>query len=201
MRTVTPGTLAATAPEVLCVAAGEFDRRAVARADTVAQRLRPTAPLRFGIDLATDAAALRLLTESISRQVTVEWELAGALPWPIRTVVHLPPPSGAADAIARTYADQWRELHRFGLCMYRRGPGFVRIRDLRPGGRHQRVVADGPWAATFESLAAGTADATTGPAQRLLGELVDAGLAIRLGDGYHVLPFRPRRWPVPYLND
>jgi hypothetical protein len=62
------------------------------------------------------------------------------------------------------------------------------------------VIVDGPWAGRFEALAAATADVTTPAFRRLIGELVDAGLAIRLGDQYQVLPFRPRRWPVPFLD-
>jgi hypothetical protein len=62
------------------------------------------------------------------------------------------------------------------------------------------VVVDGSWAERFEALASATADVTAAPLRQLLDELIDAGLAIRLGDRYHVLPFRPRRWPVPFLD-
>jgi Family of unknown function (DUF5825) len=198
MRTVAPGSV--TGPEVLITPVGESGAEVAAKAERASQRLRVAAPLRLGLDPAADAAALRLLTEAISRQVPVEWELATEPPWPIRTLVHLPPPGEAADPAARRYADQWRGLHRFGLCTYRRGPGFIRIRDLRPGGPHSRVVVDGPWAERFEALAAATADITAAPFRPLLEELLGAGLAIRLGERYHVLPFRPRRWPVPFLD-
>ena len=206
MRTMQPDT--AAWPDVLTTCIGESSAEVVARAERASQRLRLAAPLRLGLDPAADAAALRLLTEAISRYVPVEWELATEPPWPVRTLVHLPPPggaadpaaSGAADPAARRYADQWRGLHRFGLCTYRRGPGFIRIRDLRPGGPHSRVVVDGPWAERFEALASATADATATAFRPLLGELVDARLAIRLGERYQVLPFRPRRWPVPFLD-
>jgi hypothetical protein len=198
VRTLEPGRV--SWPETLTVLAGEPGPEAVARAERASQRLRLAAPLGLGRDPAADVAALRLLTEAIARQVPVDWSLAAEPPWPVRSLVHLPPPRGATGPAARRYADQWRELHRFGLCTYRRGPGFVRIRDLRPGGPHRRVIVEGPWADRFEALAAATADAAAPAFRRLLGELVDAGLAIRLGDRYQVLPFRPRRWPVPFLD-
>jgi hypothetical protein len=180
--------------------AAEFGVAEVARAEAGCQRLRLAAPLGLGIDQDTDAAILRFLAEAISRQVPVDWALAAEPPWPVRTVVHLPPPGEAADPAARRYADQWRELHRFGLCTYRRGPDFIRVRDERPGGPQQRVVVDGPWAEIFDALASGTADVTAAPVRLLAGELIDAGLAIRLGDRYQILPFRPRRWPVPFTD-
>jgi hypothetical protein len=198
MRTIEPGS--ALWPEVLITPIDELGAEVVAKAERASQRLRFAAPLRLGIDPAADAAALRLFTEAISRQVQVEWELATEPPWPVRTVVHLPPPGDGADPAARRYADQWRGFHRFGLCTYRRGPGFIRIRDLRPGGPHSRVIVDGSWAERFEALASATADATAAPLRQLLDELIGAGLAIGLGDRYHVLPFRPRRWPVPFLD-
>jgi hypothetical protein len=198
MRTLKPGQ--ASWPDTLTVLTGKSGPEAVARAERASQRLRLAAPLSLGRDPAADVAALRLLTEAIARQVPVDWALADEPPWPVRTLVHLPPPRGATGPAARRYADQWREQHRFGLCTYRRGPGFVRIHDLRPGGQNRRVMVDDPWAGRFEALAAATADAAVPAFRQLLGELTDTGLAIGLGDRYQVLPFRPRRWPVPFLG-
>jgi hypothetical protein len=198
VRTLEPGQV--SWPDTLTVLTGTSGPEAVARAERASQRLRLAAPLSLGRDPAADVAALRLLTEAIARQVPVDWALGDEPPWPVRTLVHLPPPRGATGPAARRYADQWRDLHQFGLCTYRRGPGFVRVRDLRPGGPNRRVVVDAPWAGRFEALAAATADAAVPAFGQLLGELTDAGLAIRLGDQYQVLPFRPRRWPVPFLD-
>jgi hypothetical protein len=198
VRTLEPGQ--ASWPDTLTVLTGKSGPEAVARAERASQRLRLAAPLSLGRDPAADVAALRLLTEAIARQVPVDWALADEPPWPVRTLVHLPPPRGVTGPAARRYADQWRELHRFGLCTYHRGPGFVRVRDLRPGGPNRRVMVDDPWAGRFEALAAATADAADPAFGRLLAELTGAGLAIRLGGQYQVLPFRPRRWPVPFLD-
>jgi hypothetical protein len=68
------------------------------------------------------------------------------------------------------------------------GDGVLKIRDPEPGRFD------------LQALASGTAEVASIPFRQLLDELIDAGLAIRLGGRYHVLPFRPRRWPVPFLD-
>jgi len=183
-----------TWPETLTLTPDDLGRTAIETSVARAQRLELSAPLRFGEDPYRDLAALRFLSEAAGQLAGVGWTLAGEPPWPVRTLVHLPPPDGGADPIAGEYAAQWRRDHRYGLCTYRLGPGFVRIRDVRPGGPHLRVVIDGPWADAF---GAAVADAE-GRARQLLDELVEADLAVTVGASTHVLPVRLRRWPIPY---
>jgi hypothetical protein len=209
MRSTAPGQRFAdgTWPETLTLAPDRlFDdlhsgRAAVEAAVARSQRLDLSAPLPLGTDPSRDLAALRFLTEVAVQMAGLGWTLAGEPPWPVRTLVHLPPPSDGADPIAREYAAHWRRDHQSGLCTYRRGPGFVRIRDVRPGGPHLRVVVDGPWADVFDSvvdLPAEGAQVTEGPRRQLLDELVAAGLAMAVGAVTYVLPIRLRRWPIPY---
>jgi hypothetical protein len=99
----------------------------------------------------------------------------------------------------RDFAARWRRSHRFGQCTYRRGPGFVAIRDIRPEGPHRRVLIEAEWAYAFITLLAGERPADPLAAE-LLDELVRADLAVRLATGHHVLPVRLHRWPIPY-ND
>jgi hypothetical protein len=159
----------------------------------MSQRLRLAGPLE--LDTRNSLAALRVLTEATARLVRLDWTLAGEPPWPVRMLVHLVPPNLGTDPAARRYADRWRQDHRFGLCTYRLGPGFVRMRDVRPGGPPRRILITGPFAGTFAALTTGDSDERTG---QLVDELVDAGLALRLGDSVHVLPTRLRRWPTPH---
>jgi hypothetical protein len=187
-------------PETFALTAGELPadpeavRAMVLAAGRRSQRLVVSGPLRLG------AAALRLLSEAATHLVEIDWTLAGEPPWPVRTTVHLPPPGGGADTAARKYAALWREQHRYGLCTYRRGPGFVRIRDIRPGGPHLRILVDGPWAETFDALLTEAADPVGDRRRQLLGELTGAGLTVALGDNRHILPVRLRRWPIPYTD-
>jgi Family of unknown function (DUF5825) len=174
--------------------------RVVAGAESGSRSLTLLDPIRLGTDPDLDVVALRLLTEATAGQVDLHWDLAGEPPWPLRTMVHLHPPAGAANAAGRRFAARWGEQFRFGLCTYRRGPGFVALRDIRPDGARLRTVADGRWATAFETLlSTPTCPAGDAAAGRLLDELLTAGLALRLGAGRHaLLPFRLRRWPIPY---
>ncbi|SMD24904.1 DUF5825 family protein [Kibdelosporangium aridum] len=163
-------------------------------ADRNCQRFRLRVPLMFGANPAQDAAALRFLVSAAERYVRVEWHLVGELPWPLHTVVHLPPPATADDA-ASDIARQWREQSGLALCTYRYGPDFVVLRDNRPGKDRFRGLLGADWVQPFRDLVARIA-----VDNRLLDELVAADLAIRLGDGEHVvLAVRLLRWPVPYF--
>jgi hypothetical protein len=200
VRTLAPGTLVpdtvtvtldglsadlATGPSAL--SAAERTRRGVALIGAA----------RFGVDPAADVALLRFLSEATSRLTDLNWTLGGVPPWPVRTVVHLLPPGLDVGGAAAEFAERWREGHRFGLCAYRRGPGFARVRDVRPGGPHRNILVDEPWAALFDALAG---DAVTPPDDRsrqLIEELASAELALRLGEFHHLLPFHRRRAPIP----
>ncbi|RZS45150.1 hypothetical protein EV193_1011037 [Herbihabitans rhizosphaerae] len=188
MRTAEPGELW---PDHLVVPAAELTvaraRGVVRRAQAFARRLVITDPLSFG---ERAPAVLRLLTDATARRVPLEWTLGGEPPWPVRTLVHLTPPAGRGE-----YARRWRDGHRAGLCCYRVGPGFVRVRDLRPDGEHRDVLITGALANRFVALAE---DAAADEA--LLADLVDTGLAVRVDEGHHVLPHRLLRWPIPHTE-
>jgi hypothetical protein len=144
-----------------------------------------------------DVTILRFLSEATGRLVDLDWTLADAPPWPVRTVLHLIPPAHDTGRAAAEFADGWRAYHRFGLCVYRRGPDFVRVRDIRPGGPHHDILIEGPWAGIFDTLAADMASPADGRSQQLIAELADAGLALRLGPVHHLLPIHRRRAPIP----
>lgn len=155
------------------------------------QRLVIAEPFTFGGN--DDSRMLALLAIASTRLIDIDWQLSSVPPWPVRTLVHLPPPRSGISC-----ADQWRASYRFGLCAYRRGPGFVQIRDVRPDGEHIRVRMDGEWAEAFETLTTGTS--ALSKSERLLADLIDAGLALSLLDGHHVPPTRLRRWPIPFSS-
>ncbi len=193
-------------PETVTLSTGELladparGVRAIAAADTRAQRPRLLGPIRLGADPGSDLAVLGLLTEATARLVPLEWELAGQPPWPLRTLVHLQPPSEGADPASRQFAATWRESFRFGLCSYRRGPGFAVIRDHRPAGQRLRIRVRDPWTDVFDRLVSDTTAPADEAGTQLLDELTETGLVLRLGPRHHMLPFRLRRWPVPYTT-
>jgi hypothetical protein len=200
VRTVAPGALV---PDTVTVTLGDLPadpatgRSALCAAERTRRRVALTGAARFGADPAADVALLRFLSEATSRLTDLSWTLGGVPPWPVRTLVHLLPPDHDTGGATAEFAGRWREGHRFGLCAYRRGPGFVRVRDVRPGGPHRSILVDGSWAALFDALAG---DAVTPPDDRsrqLIEELAGAGLAVRLGEFHHLLPFHRRRAPIP----
>jgi hypothetical protein len=197
MRSLEPGAGPASSwPEALAIEA-PLGEREIAAAAASRQSLVLMAPVRLGVDAPTDASVLTFLSEAASWMVPVDWTLVGVPPWPLRTTVHLPPPVRGADPEAERHISAWRERHRFGLCTYRRGPGFARLLDIRPDGPHQRVLIDGAWTAAFDALLAAPRSPVEDSAARLLDELTEAGLALRLDDHHHVLPIRRRRAPIP----
>lgn len=171
--------------------------RLLTEVEAAAQRLVVRQPVRLGIDPAFDAGWLRFLNAATRRwHLPLHWSLAGKLPWPLRTVVHMQPPNstepGAAALVSR-----WRGDFAVALCTFRLGPDFVAIRDRRPGGTAFRAHLDGRWVAAFHTLLEGSVN--TDDDRQLLDELTAAGLALRLDTERHVvLAQRLCRWPVPY---
>ncbi|ALG09466.1 DUF5825 family protein [Kibdelosporangium phytohabitans] len=183
--------LTARWPDVLALTAVPSSQ-AVEAAERDGQRIRLGTPVRFGVSPSADTRALRFLVTAAERYVPVEWRMLGELPWPLHTVVHLPPPT-ETDGPGTAVAQQWRRQFDLALCTYRFGPGFVLLRDNRPGKERFRAHLGAGWVRPFRELVAGTGEDT-----RLLGELVSAGLAMRLGGQPPVvLAAHLRRWPVP----
>jgi hypothetical protein len=158
------------------------------------------------VDLAdaTDPAALVwtmvLLRELTSWSVAVDWELVLGPDtqelW--RRLNHLTPPAalpGHQDA--DTALAQWRETFYLCKCAYRRGPGFVEVRDRRDGPLSRFVIDDPAYLSTMDALLPG-ARAADLPAD-ILDAFVSEGLAGQAGDLAWWLPYRVRRWPWPSM--
>jgi hypothetical protein len=183
-----PATMAVNLDDVLV----DPDRLLTAAEETV-RDLEVRQPVRLGVDPAFDARWLRFLGMATARYQPLRWRLTGELPWPVRAVVHYAPPA-AADAEG---VDQWQAQHGVALCTYRCGPGFVALRDRRPGGQSIRAMLADRWVEPFHALLDRPAD--TPDTHQLLDELTAAGLALRLGADQHVvLAQRLSRWPVPF---
>lgn len=186
-----PDTMAVDLDDVLA----DPDRLLTTAEDTV-RELEVRQPVRLGVDPTFDARWLRFLGMATMRYQPPRWRLTGELPWPVRTVVHYAPPT-AADAACAESVDQWRAQHGVALCTYRCGPGFVALRDRRPGGQSIRAMLAEKWVEPFHDLLDRPAD--TAATRQLLEELSAVGLALRLDAGQHVvLAQRLSRWPVPF---
>lgn len=170
--------------------------RSLTAAEETVRDLEVRQPVRLGVDPTFDVRWLRFLGMATMRYLPLRWRLTGELPWPVRTVVHYAPPT-AADAVSVAGVHQWRAQHGVALCSYRCGPGFVALRDRRPGGQSIRAVLTDRWVEPFHNLLDRPADSAD--THQLLDELTAAGLALRLDTDHHVvLAQRLSRWPVPF---
>ncbi|ANW22497.1 DUF5825 family protein [Streptomyces clavuligerus] len=146
---------------------------------------------------AADAVAgLSLVRDLTARAVLVEWELRldpAAAPDAWAVLNHLQPPwrlsgpEGCEDTL-RT----WRQGHYLCKCLWRKGPGFIQIRDRR-WGELRRFTADEPlYETTIERLAYG-APADSVPAA-VLDDFRNEQLVLDVGPLAWWIPYRISRW-------
>lgn len=171
------------------------------RADPAAHSLRTvvlTEPLWFGESPAQDLANLRLLRTVTSHAVRLRWTIGGRPSFPTHTYAHLLPPSDGVELDDLGHTVEWARDYRYGSFYYRRGPGMVTVKDVRPGQPSARmVIADG--ADQFERLAESPDGIPEPGDEGLVADAIEAGLAVEVDGRALVLPFRMRHWPVPYL--
>jgi hypothetical protein len=161
-------------------------------------RLPEAVDLTGGADAGRAAgtvAALGLVQDLTARAVLVEWELrldpAATDTWQVLSHLqpprHIEGPAGSDDAL-RT----WRRNHYLCKCLWRKGPGFVQIRDRR-WGELRRFTADEPeYERTIEQLAYG-APADSVPAA-VLKDFRGERLVLDVGPLAWWLPYRISRW-------
>lgn len=156
------------------------------------------ADLSGGAGARSIVTTVLLVAELTSWGLVVDWEVSlGADPEIWRSLNHLYPPSavlGAPDS--DDIRQQWKETFYLCKCIYRKGPGFIQVRDRRTGGSLLRFTLHDPaYLQAVEQLSAGCR-AEDVPAQ-VLDDLVGESLAGRAGDLAWWLPYRVRRWPWP----
>jgi hypothetical protein len=116
-----------------------------------------------------------------------------------RLLHHLPPPVPDQGQQASPEVAGWRLAFRPALCYYRRGPGFISVRDLRePGGEARIVIDQAPLLAAFLRCEepvrlAGETGEDLAALEFLLGE----NLLLASGGWAVTAPYHMLRWPVP----
>lgn len=110
---------------------------------------------------------------------------------------HLPPPP--VGMTADTRVERWRAAFRPGLCFYRRGPGFILVKDTRIPGRGARIRIDQEPLINALLLCEEPVrlDAQDGIVRAALEFLLSESLLLRFGDFITTAPYRMRRWPIP----
>jgi hypothetical protein len=152
------------------------------------------------LDKATLVQAMVLLRELTSWSVAVDWELAvgpATVDLWLRLNHLCPPRALPGHPDEESVLAKWRETFYLCKCGYRRGPGFVEVRDRRAGPLSRFVIDDPAYLSTVDALLPG-APAASLPAA-ILEEFVAEGLAGQAGDLAWWLPYRVRRWPWPSM--
>jgi hypothetical protein len=186
-RTLTLAELTASAPAE--TAAAGYERVVIEE------------PVRVGEDIDEDLRLLRFLREATTQTLRLEWTLTGRPLVEPRNLTHLVPPVRGVGSAAAECVAAWRAAYRYGSYHYRKGPGFVTVKDIRPDGETVRLTIEGDSAEQFSTLAEASTLAELDPAAiDALGDAVDYGLALRGTETLLLLPFRMRRWPVPHLG-
>ncbi|MDG4824884.1 DUF5825 family protein [Asanoa sp. WMMD1127] len=152
------------------------------------------------IVLAADPATLTFLAwlrDQHSATTAVAWRATVDPALDTAPLHHLQPPEPVGPLPAEVA--RWRASHRPALRYYRRGPGFIQVKDVRRPSAGARFVLDHPplIEAFDRCLAPTRLSDLAEPHRRAAEALVDEQL-LMLVDGWALtLPYRMRRWPVP----
>lgn len=162
------------------------------------------------VELGANALAtmtfLAFLRAALTENVEVRWNARisdnnGSSTLDTTPLHHLwPPTTIAVGGLPPEPAREWRAAFKYGLCYYRRGPGFVLIKDNRVADCHAHLTIDHPdLMATFLAGCTLLRDSALTPTQReAVDVLAGENLVYRVDDLLLTLPIRMRRWPVPF---
>lgn len=139
-----------------------------------------------------NVALVRALT---GQGIVVDWRvLVDPARW--RVYGHLYPPTEVVGH--QDVADAWRE--EFYLCkfLYRHGPGFIQIRDLRTGELSSLTLDEPAYIEALHQLLPGAPEAAIPP--DVLADFDAESLIWRSGGEAVWLPYRVQRWPWPSFS-
>jgi hypothetical protein len=156
-----------------------------------------TEPVDVLLDFPESSYALHLIRDATGWGLHVEWTL-GAASDDVQHLGHLFPPSSWANEDGAAAVREWRRSYSFGQCFFRIGPSFVAIKDVRPHVGGARMLIADQDADMFLALVAGVRGGSEESAAVAVADLCDAGLCAVGSEGFLVLPYRLRRWPVPF---
>jgi hypothetical protein len=155
--------------------------------------LAGTTDLTADAEPATTVLALELLRELTAWGVVVDWRARlGSAP-PPAALTHLYPPA-AIDGLPARHQQAWADGFFVGRLHYRRGPGFLEIRDHRGGTRNRLLLDDPAYVAAVGRL---VRDPTAQVPAEILADFTARSLILAVGDRHWWAPYRPRRWPQP----
>ncbi|MEV5499523.1 DUF5825 family protein [Nonomuraea fuscirosea] len=147
------------------------------------------------IDLRTPESlpALAVIRDATGRGLACDWHLTGADD--VAELSYLYPPNRIDGETEDPRLGAWRTGFHIGLLLYRRGPGFVQVRDRREGHLTVYTLYEPAFLKVVELAASPV------PVSRLdaaaASELLAANLVLKVADDLLWLPHRIHRWPLP----
>ncbi|MFF7791532.1 DUF5825 family protein [Streptomyces sp. NPDC007991] len=138
---------------------------------------------------------LSFIRELTGYGVEVDWRARLAPDGPVWWVFsHLFPPSVLQGPRGEEVLAVWRARYHVGRCFFRRGPGFLQIRDRRHAGLRRLTVSDGALVLAIESL---LADRGADMPEQAMSVFEKQHLVVRIGGGVWWAPYRLKRWALP----
>lgn len=158
------------------------------------------AELRDTVDLADAdgagaAAALVIVRELTSHGIAVDWTIRLPVGAGWQRLSHLYPPVAVlCGSESENVTTWWRDSFHAAKCGYRRGPGFLEIRDRRTGSFRRTVIRSAQNDHAIAPLLRGLPAASLSEAatRRYLG----ADLIHQAGRFLWWTPYLIRRWPL-----
>ncbi|GAA3886086.1 hypothetical protein GCM10023084_43580 [Streptomyces lacrimifluminis] len=147
-----------------------------------------------------DLRALDFVRVATARGLLVRWRLeAGRRADPAltaRDLSHLQPPVSLDGPRSAERLAQWRERFYVGRCIWRRGPGFVQIRDRRDGALGLFDLAEPAYIQAVHLL---EEQRTDGIGPDVLAALRAERLVLDFGGHDWWAPCLIDRWPAPSM--
>ncbi|MBC6462654.1 DUF5825 family protein [Actinomadura sp. HBU206391] len=153
-------------------------------------------PIILGENPVDTVRFVSWLRDRFSDGVIVRWQGSVVSTFAPPDLYHLPPPEGTGG-----WYQEWRDTFALGLFYFRRGPGFIQIKDVRdPAASASFVLDEGPLTRTFTRCLVPCSLAELQGDEREAAEaLLEENLLLRAGDLVVTLPNRMKRWPVPAM--
>lgn len=149
------------------------------------------------VDLREPASldALRFVRDCVASGIAVRWTVADGGGIDPNVLMHLAPPDAYPGEEAKLAS--WRDF-AFGVLFWRRGPNFALVRDVRPAWEPSfyTLDADGTLEC-FERLALPRALGEEPP--EIVESFREARLILEIAGRALALPYRIRKWPIPFM--
>ncbi|MFD0691979.1 DUF5825 family protein [Actinomadura fibrosa] len=154
---------------------------------------RDPVDVRTGADLGHAVKQLALVRELTRIGLAARWTLESDDDFPVELLQHLYPPSAVAPGGGGEAAGRWRGSYRYGSLLYRKGPGFIHVRDARAGAARRPTLGRQPHLDAVRILDQGAPRESVSPA--IADVLLRHRLVMEIGPYLWWLPYRLHRWP------